>query len=338
MTKKKKIKIGIFGAGKMALWHLRAYRRNPDAEIIGICNPASDKGLILAKKFGIPNVFKKEEELFSLAGLDGVDICVPTALHKDLICKAVRHNLNVYTEKPMCSTFEEANEIVELNKQHKKIILTGFNLRFCREFIKIKNIIESGELGDIRFIIIIRGTVLASGSYMFDSKLNSGIINEFGCHFIDLLRFWGYKDIKQVYTEGSTVFGKEPSPDSVCLNLKFKDGTSAVIINTNALPTLTPEIKILGSKKALTLKLGKIIIQKLPKKWSISHYLWITLKESVIFPYRILYNPFKGICNHFIECIKNNEFSPCNEEEGMENVRTTELLRESYIQNKIIPL
>lgn len=336
--KNKKIKIGILGAGKMAYWHLRAYHSNPDVQIVALSNPNSERGIMLAKKFTISNHFCESEKLLSLPSLDGVDICTPTGFHKELICSALEKGLNVYTEKPMCCNLKEADEIVELNKIHKKIIFVGFNLRFCKEYIKVKKILDSKELGDVRFIFFIRGNIVNTDSHIFDPSLFAGIITEFSCHFLDLLRWWGYRDVQQVYTEGTNVFPNYPRPDSVCLNIKFREGTSAVIINNYAMPNLSPEILILGSKKMLQLRYGKVLVQALPKRWSMPRLLWITLRESIIFPHRILYNPVKNACNNFIECIRNNQPSPLNEIEGRENIRLAELLNKSYRQGKALSL
>ena len=334
--KHRKVSIGILGAGKMAYWHLRAYRFNPHVKVLAICNPRSKRGLELAKKFKIPDNFCEAEKILSLPGLDAIDICAPTGLHKELICAAIKKGLDVYTEKPMCCSLKEADEIVELNKVCKKKIFVGFNLRFCKEYIAIKDILDSGELGDARFIFFMRGNIVNPGSHIFDPTLFSGIITEFGSHFLDLLRWWGHTDVQAVYSQGTNIFSNYPRPDTVSLNIKFKDGLSAGIINTYAMPNLSPEILILGSKKMLRLKYGKVLVQKLPGRWSIPSLLWITLKESMILPYRILYNPLKNACGYFVECIRDNKPPIVDEIEGRENVRLAELLNESYRQERAL--
>jgi len=332
----KMVKIGILGAGKMAYWHLRAYHSNPHVRVVGISNPKSERGRVLAGTFNIPHCFRESGELLSLPSLDAIDICTPASLHKDLICSAIKKGLDVYVEKPMCCNLNQADEIVELNKIHKKTIFVGFNLRFCREYMKIKKILDSGELGDVRFISFIRGNIVEATSHIFNPSLYAGIIMEFSCHFLDLLRWWGYKEVERVYAEGTNVFPHYPDPDSVNLNIRFKDGVVAGIINNYAMPNLSPEILILGSRKMLRLRYGKVLLQSLPKKWSIPRLLWMSLQESMILPYRILYNPLKNSCNAFVECIRSHKPSPSNEIEGRENVRVAELLNKSYREGKVI--
>jgi myo-inositol 2-dehydrogenase/D-chiro-inositol 1-dehydrogenase len=226
------VNLGILGAGKMAYWHLRAYRALPGVRIRAICNPRSERGRKLALKFRIPNVFRDPEELFRLPELDGVDICVPTGLHKELICRAIQEGLHVYTEKPMCLNIEEADEIVEMNRRLGKIIFVGYNLRFCPEFLKVKEVLASGELGDVKYIWIQRGAWLNTDSYIFNPEWNAGIITELSSHALDLLRWWGFLDVEHVYAEGTNVFAKYPQPDTVCLNIKFQNGAMAVVANS----------------------------------------------------------------------------------------------------------
>src|SRR3989338_3792921 len=270
---KNKVNIGILGAGKMAYWHLRAYSANSKCRILAIANPSSGRGEILARKFRVKSCFKNQDELLSLPGLDAVDISVPTGLHAGLICKALKKGLNVYLEKPMCRNMEEANRIVDLNKEARKIVFAGFNLRFCMEFMRVKEVLYSGELGDVKFIVIKRGASVNPDSYIFNPDFNAGIITELSSHALDLLRWWGFKDVKQVYAEGTNVFKNHPRPDSVCLNLKYNSGASAVVINSYAMPSISTEVEIIGRAKILILKYGKVIVQKLPLMWSIPSIL-----------------------------------------------------------------
>jgi predicted dehydrogenase len=333
---KNKVTIGILGAGKMAYWHLRAYASNPHCQIMAICNPNSNRGEMLARKFRIPRHFRNDEELLNCEGLDGVDISVPTGLHADLVCRALDKGLNVYVEKPLCRTLEEADRIIACNAAAGKIVFTGFNLRFCKEFVRIREILDSGELGEMRFIQITRGATIEADSYIFNPSFNAGIITELSSHALDLLRWWGFKDVRQVYAEGSNVFRNHPKPDSVCLNLKFADGSSAIVLNSYAMPSVSTEVRILGSRKTLLLRSGKIILRKLPAKWSIPLLVWITLRESMILPYRILTNPLAGACNHFIDCIRKNRRPLIDEIEGRENVRLAALLTQSFMEGRAL--
>lgn len=338
LSNKRKVKLAILGAGKMGYWHLRAYKSNPNVEVLAICNPSSDKGVKLAKKFGIPHHFKDPDDVMALRGLDAIDICAPTGLHKELIRKGLEAGLSVYTEKPMCMDVKEADQIVELNKKAQKTVFVGYNLRFCREFIESKKIIESGELGDVRFIQFTRGALASPGSYTFSEDNYAGIIKEFSSHALDIFRWWGFKEARSVSAAGSNVFDGLPSPDSVSLNISFKGNVLATVVNTYGFPSVSNQVLVCGTKKTLQIKYGKVLISKIPSVWSVPAMLKLTFKEAVVFPYRIMNNPLKGACDRFIQCVQKNEQSPLNEIEGRETLKLAELLAESYDKNQVITL
>ena len=111
------VKIGLIGAGKMAHWHIRAYKRIPGAEVVAIANPSSGKGKELARKYKIRKHFSDGLELIEKDNIDAVDICVPSGLHKKFILKALGKGLHVYSEKPMCTSKEHYKEVIEANKK-----------------------------------------------------------------------------------------------------------------------------------------------------------------------------------------------------------------------------
>jgi predicted dehydrogenase len=268
--------------------------------------------------------------------VDAVDISVPTGLHKELICRAIQRNLHVYTEKPMCRSVEEADEIVEMNSRLKKIIFVGYNLRFCREFLGVKEVLASGELGEVRHVWIQRGAWLDPDSYVFNADWHAGIITELSSHALDLLRWWGFTDVERVYAQGTNVFGHYPDPDTVSLSIKFRSGTTAAITNSYAMPGIATEVCILGSRKMLRARYGKCWVQPYPRRWSIPGLLRIAFREAVIYPYRILYNPFQGSCAHFVHCIRTGQRSGLDEVEGRESVRLASMLQESYSKGQVV--
>jgi len=118
----------------------------------------------------------------------------------------------------------------------------------------------------VKFIVIKRGASVNPDSYIFNPDFNAGIITELSSHALDLLRWWGFKDVKQVYAEGTNVFKNHPSPDSVCLNLKYSSGASAVVDKFICYSGYFHRGGDNGSDKMLAVKYGKVIIQKLPLK------------------------------------------------------------------------
>ena len=307
----KRVRLAMVGAGKMALWHLRAYAHIPHVEIVAIANPVSSRGQALARAFNIPHSYSDTHEMLQREEIDAVDVCVPTGLHRDIVCEALDRGLHVYCEKPLGASVEQVIAIQHANRG--RVVFNGFNLRFCPEYIRLGKLISSGALGEVRLLLMTRTTRERADSYMFQQGLNAGILSEFSIHFIDLLAAWGFDAPQRVTTVGSRMFDHHDAPDTVAMNLTFPSGAMAHIVNSFGVPGICPEFTIAGTRRVAHLRYGKVIVEDQPAKWSIPQLLWQSLRRGCVLPWRLFYNPFSGSCRHFIECIVKGEPTSCNE-------------------------
>ena len=308
--KRRRVRLGIVGAGKTARWHLRAYAKIPEVEIVAIANPHSYRGLTLAQRYGIRECFRSCDEMLRHADIEAVDICAPTGLHKDMVIAALNRDLHVYVEKPMCRSVNEADEIIGINKQRRRIIFNGFNYRFWPEILKIKTMIASGKLGNIRWINLVR-TLKSPSSYMFDPELGTGIINELSSHFIDLLYWWGFGNPVHIHVHETNLLDGRISPDTVSINLEYKDGLRVSIFNSFGIAGVYPEILIAGTQKTLNLKHGKIFTDN-KSSYGLPELILRAINESMFFP-RIFHNPFNGSCRYFIDCVLGKQINQADE-------------------------
>lgn len=331
-----KLRLGVLGAGKMAVWHLKSYRRIAQVEIAAIANPSSDRGRRLAKKYKARH-FRDAYALIEQADIDALDICVPTGLHKDFIVAALKKGLHVYSEKPLAASQAEIEEIIAVNKGAKKIIFNGFNYRFLPEFCRIRSVIRSGALGDIRYIRVFRTTKENPDSYIFGPHA-SGLFNEFHSHFVDLMFSFGFPDPEKVFACGTTVHQARLDPDTATAVLFFSPQTIAEITLSLASPGLAPEMLIIGTEGSLRLDFGCVSLVRKKDVWSLPESILLMFKESMTLPYRILKNPFQGSCAHFVDCVKRELPTECDEHSALRTFKVTQAAQRSYRENKPIPL
>lgn len=331
-----RLRLGMIGAGKMGAWHLSSYKAIPGVEIAAIANPSSDTGAKLAKKYGAKH-FKDGFDLIDRAEVDFIDICTPTGLHKDLIVKALKRDLHVYTEKPIAASVEEIEEIIAANKSARRIIFNGFNYRFLPEFRRIRSIINSGELGEVRYIRVIRTTKEKPGSYMFGPN-SCGLFNEFHCHFVDLMFSFGFDMPRAVFASGTTVHEWNINPDTATMVLFYPRNAIVEITTSLASPGLAPEMLIIGKEGTLKLNYGRISVVKKKDVWPLASLITLMLKEAIVIPFRILRNPFQGSCEHFINCLRRGEPSECNESSALKTFKITSLAVKSYLENKPVSI
>jgi len=149
--------------------------------------------------------------------LDCVSICTYNRQHAPCAIHALDAGVNVLLEKPMCVTMEEAEEIIRAEKRSGKVLSIGFQPRFNKNMLRIKQIVESGELGDIYYIQTgggrRRGIPTPFGTtFIEDATAGLGALGDIGCYSLDLvLNAIGYPKPLTVSGHKAGIFGKDPN-------------------------------------------------------------------------------------------------------------------------------
>ena len=216
----KNLKVGIIGTGWIARLHIENYLKMPDVELIAGADLVEGKAEVFFKKWGVENArcYKDHKEMIdNEPELDAVSICTYNSTHAECAIYALEHGVNVLLEKPMCVTTEEAVEIIRAEKKSGKVLSIGFQPRFDPNMKKIKEIVESGVLGNVYYIQTgggrRRGIPTPFGTTFIDK--NTGVIGamgDIGCYSLDMvLNAIGYPRPLTVSGYTSDFFGKDPN-------------------------------------------------------------------------------------------------------------------------------
>ncbi|RLI06935.1 gfo/Idh/MocA family oxidoreductase, partial [Candidatus Bathyarchaeota archaeon] len=138
----------IVGCGRQGEKHLRAYLGIRGVEPV-VCEARKDRARELGALYSVRCVTDYDEALSNMAGeLDAVDICTPTRYHYEQVMKALRAGLHVFCEKPLAPTYEQAKEIAEEAKKRDRMVMVGFLYKFHPAVRLVKNLLDSGALGE----------------------------------------------------------------------------------------------------------------------------------------------------------------------------------------------
>ncbi len=186
-----KVKIGIIGAGSISEYHIRAFRKLNEVEIIALCDVNKERANNLASKYGIKTVYEKAEDIFANTEIDAVTICVWNKLHAELSIKALKAGKHVLCEKPMALNSKEAERMVEAEKNSGKLLMLGLVRRFDVKARAAKEIITNGELGNIYYAkaAYLRRDGQPGGWFSDKSKSGGGALIDIGIHSLDLLLY-----------------------------------------------------------------------------------------------------------------------------------------------------
>lgn len=215
----KKVKVGIIGTGWIAEAHAVGYKKMDDVEIVAAADLIPGKAEKFCKDNGLEGVrcYESGHAMLEAEELDAVSICTYNCQHAPCAIDALEHGVHVMLEKPFTVTTEEAVEVMRAEKKSGKILTIGFQPRMSANMQRIKQIVESGELGKVYYIQ--SGGGRRSGiptpygtSFIAKGTGGIGAMGDIGCYSLDmLLNAVGYPKPLTVTGYTSDFFGKDPA-------------------------------------------------------------------------------------------------------------------------------
>lgn len=229
----KLVRVGFIGAGNFTSAVLLPEFAKTDAELVSIASSTGVSAYHLGKKYNFKTITTDYKYILEDPTIDLVVITTQHASHAKFIKEALNAKKNVFVEKPLCTSIDELNQIVETYKQISAIqpilLMVGFNRRFSPLTIKCKELLKD-IISPKSIIITINAGSIPSEHWVHDPDIGGGRIIGEACHFIDLARYLvGYPitSCSSSYMQCSDKTKKEP--DTASLLLSFEDGSIATI-------------------------------------------------------------------------------------------------------------
>lgn len=184
------VKVIIWGAGKMGQLHAQIYEKIEGAKIAFVVEKDQEKARAFAERFRCRWAVDIEE--IGPEEADGVDICLPTWLHREAVERAAGHFRGIFCEKPVCLEREEYAAIREAFKGKDTFGMVGQVLRFWNGYVKAKELVEAGRIGTPRMITCRRRQKMpdwSAGGWLMDQKRSGGILMDLNIHDVDYV-YW----------------------------------------------------------------------------------------------------------------------------------------------------
>ncbi|MFC5452433.1 Gfo/Idh/MocA family protein [Paenibacillus aestuarii] len=156
MTKKLRIGfVGVGGMGQMA--HLSNYVvLQNECEVVALAEPRRQTAELVAKRYGVPQVFNDHNELLKSAEVDAIVAPQPFRHHYAIIPDILRAGIPVFTEKPLALSVKAGEELVRLGEEHGAMHMVGYHKRSDPAMEYAKSLVEqwknSGEFGKLQYI------------------------------------------------------------------------------------------------------------------------------------------------------------------------------------------
>ena len=221
------------------------------ADIVAICDSNPENLKFAGERYGIPEEKRVADyhELLERNDLDIVTVAVPDQQHREISCELLKAGKNVLCEKPLALTREDCEKIVRAERESSAKFMVGQICRFTPAFEKAKEIIASGEIGEIYFAESEYAHDYGSflGSWRADPDRH-GVVGG-GCHAVDLLR-WLVGDPEEVFAYGThRLLPMVTYDDATIAIMKFDEETAGkVFVSTGCKRDYTMRTVIYGTK------------------------------------------------------------------------------------------
>lgn len=187
----KKLRFGILGTASIAQTaFIPGVRGSRKCTVQAVASRNPQKAAEVAEKFDIPVSYGSYEELLRDSNVDAVYIPLPNHLHREWTIQAARAGKHVLCEKPASLNAEEAGEMVEACRKAGVIFAEAFMYRHHPKHRRIREIVEGGEIGDIRSIhgCFTYNNIQDTSNVRYQKHMGGGSLYDVGCYPISAAR------------------------------------------------------------------------------------------------------------------------------------------------------
>lgn len=222
-----KMKLAIVGCGGQGGWHRDHALKSDVVELVGIrdIDPKKEE---LARSMGV-HVYESLEAVLSDPQVELVTVATPNDSHKEIVIQALQAGKNVICEKPVEMSVAALDEMIAAANAAGKLFTVHQNRRFDVDYLAVKGLIASGEIGEpLRIESRVHGSRGIPSDWRCQKEFGGGMILDWGVHLIDQMLQLIPEEIESVYCVNTHITNDEVD-DGFRLEIYFAGGKTAYI-------------------------------------------------------------------------------------------------------------
>ncbi len=321
------LNIAVAGCGYWGPNLVRNFGSLPKCAVKAVCD--SDKKRLghMQSLYSSVKTSTQYDQLVNDPEIDAIAIATPVFLHYEMAKKSLKAGKHTFIEKPMASSVQECEELIELAEKQGLTLMIGHTFIYSAPVRKIKAIIDAGDLGDIMYISSRR---LNLG--LFQKDIN--VTWDLAPHEISIILYVLNEEPAHVNCQGKAHITKGIE-DVTNLTVDFNNGGFATIQSSWLDPNKVRETTFVGSKRMLVyndvepmekLKIYDKRVDAPPHYDTFGEFQYSYHYGDMYAPYLNQVEPLKVECQHFLDCIKSGAKPDSS---GIEGLRVVQILEAS---------
>ena len=227
----------------------------PEADLVALCSldrPSMDS---FAKQFNVAQTTEDYTELLADPEIDAVLVTSATNTHVEISQAAAKAGKHIFCEKPIALDLKQIDDTLAIVEKAGVKFQVGFHRRFDTSFMRVREAVASGEIGDPHIIrITSRDPAPPPIEYI---KVSGGIFLDMTIHDFDMVRYLTGDEVVEIYAKGGVrvdpEIGAAGDIDTAVITLQFQNGVIATIDNSReAIYGYDQRVEVFGSKGMVT--------------------------------------------------------------------------------------
>jgi predicted dehydrogenase len=325
------VRVGVVGLGYWGPNLARNFDGLPVCELTWVCDASEEARERLAPSLRDVRMTAEIDDLLADPGLDAVALATPVASHADLAVRVLEAGKHCFVEKPLAERVADAERAVEAARAAQRLLMVGHLLEYHPGVLRLKEIADSGELGEIR--------------YIYSNRLNLGVLREeenalwsLGAHDVSVLLALAGEEPHEVEARGES-YMQPGIEDVVFCFLRFPSGLSAHLHLSWLDPHKERRFTVVGSRRMATfddmeLERKVTVYDKGFDERAGSYGEYITRSGDTWSPRIPNTEPLRAECEHFVACVREGATPRSDGESGLRVVRVLEALQDSLASSR----
>lgn len=315
----KETNVGVIGVGSMGYNHVRIYSELENANLVAISDMVRGTLDKVSKEFNTVG-YVDYDNILQIDDIELVNICVPTVFHHDVVMNAIEAGKNVLVEKPIASKLSEAKEMIDAAKDADVTLATGHVERFNPAVRVAKDLIDSGEIGEI-----VTANSKRLGPYPPRIR-DVGVAIDLAIHDIDIFNYLFDSKANTVYANMSSKLKNCEFEDHAEIMTKYDSGVLSILETNWLTPYKKRQLNITGIDGIISVDYGNQTVT-LYKENNQVEEVKVENKE-----------PLKEELRSFVNCVQNNTRPEVSGEDGYEALRIVDAAMTSSKDKRLVYL
>jgi predicted dehydrogenase len=321
------LRIGVVGLGYWGPNIARNFASLPGCELAYCCDSSDEARARLEPMFPGARFTGELSELLADPALDAIAIATPVPTHAGLARRVLEAGKHCFVEKPLAQSVADAEQAVQAARESGRLLMVGHLLEYHPGVQKLKELTDSGELGDRIY-------------YIYGNRLNLGKLRadenalwSLGAHDVSVVLYLADEEPSEVVAHGES-YVRSGVEDVVFCFLRFPSGLAAHLHLSWLDPHKERRFTVVGSQRMATFDdmaiEGKLTIyDKGFDEDSRGYGEYITRSGYSYSPRIPNLEPLRVECQHFVECVQTGSRPRSDGESGLRVVAVLERLQQS---------